>query len=116
MDFPGYHEQARQKGYRDYHHWWNGSAEAAAHKRLIRAKLKTGVCWCCGSYEHLQLHHVRYTILGEEPHTDFVLLCRDCHWACEQMTKTRVVAREEAHELRRFQIRRQAQAVKKRAA
>lgn len=37
------------------------------------------VCSCCGGKENLQLHHISYDRLGNEPLTDLVYLCKECH-------------------------------------
>ena len=57
------------------------------HWKITREKFKSKTwrhCYICHSKEYLQVHHKRYrvngvSILFHEKHTDFRLLCRNCH-------------------------------------
>lgn len=60
-------------------------------KRRLEFKSKTHLrCYLCRSKENLQVHHKRYTrngksILFKEKHTDFRLLCKQCHSAVHKL-------------------------------
>jgi len=36
-------------------------------------------CVNCGSFNNLEMHHIRYSKFGEEPDEDLQTLCRKCH-------------------------------------
>ena len=50
-------------------------------KRLARLKKDKYTCQKCGDTEFLEVHHLTYDNLGDEPMEDLVCLCRDCHQA-----------------------------------
>ena len=53
---------------------------AAWHqKRLARLKKDKYTCQKCGDTESLEVHHLTYAHLGDEPMEDLICLCRACH-------------------------------------
>jgi len=49
--------------------------------RRQRALRRAGFrCQVCGEGRRLQVHHVRYDHLGNEPDEDLTVLCWYCHW------------------------------------
>ena len=48
-------------------------------KRLARLKKDKYTCQKCGDTEFLEVHHLTYDNLGDEPMEDLVCLCRACH-------------------------------------
>ena len=53
-------------------HYWQDKRKLA---------LASDNCHCvdCGTAHNLQVHHLRYTNLGNEPLADLVTLCGNCH-------------------------------------
>lgn len=61
-------------GYKNYlksKHWMM--------KKKEYSKEYERVCSCCGGKENLHLHHLTYDRIGNEPLTDLVYLCKECH-------------------------------------
>lgn len=50
-------------------------------KRLARLKKDNYTCQKCGDTEFLEVHHLTYDNLGDEPIEDLICLCRACHQA-----------------------------------
>lgn len=62
--------------------------------RSQRLRIDGFKCQRCGSYDRLQVHHLRYDLnFGmENPYTDLVTLCEKCH---EEIEKEKRMHREE---------------------
>ena len=52
--------------------WW------LSRRRAALAEV-AGLCQHCGSTRNLQVHHLTYDHLGNEPITDLAVLCKRCH-------------------------------------
>ena len=50
-------------------------------KRLARLKKDKYTCQKCGDTEFLEVHHLTYDNLGDEPMENLICLCRACHQA-----------------------------------
>lgn len=48
-------------------------------KKLARLKKDKYTCQKCGDTEFLEVHHLTYDNLGDEPMEDLITVCRDCH-------------------------------------
>lgn len=57
-------------------------------RKIDKGKVWYGSCWCCGSKENLQLHHLKYTkanLTGRVGnHLRYV--CKSCHETIHRMT------------------------------
>jgi phage terminase large subunit GpA-like protein len=50
------------------------------YKRRYGALMRAGrKCQVCGSQQSLQIHHNSYQHLGNEPASDLICLCEQCH-------------------------------------
>ena len=67
---------------------WASSKKKIEHK-IKKGKLFYSACWCCGSTENLQLHHLRYTKLNLTGGVgnDLKYVCNNCHETIHLMTK-----------------------------
>lgn len=80
-------------GYENYRDFLKSPAWKEA-KIKIDKKIKSGkifysVCWCCGSKDNLQLHHLKYNKLNLSDSVGNYLkyVCRNCHETIHLMTK-----------------------------
>lgn len=55
-------------------------------------------CSKCQATERLQVHHLRYRMLGREPVSDLTLLCDSCHRGVHRFQSRRGLALDEATE------------------
>jgi hypothetical protein len=83
----------KETGFDSYQEFLKSPVWAQAKKRIAR-KIAQGksfysVCWCCGSKDNLQLHHLKYTKsnLRGAVGNDLKYLCRSCHETVHLMTK-----------------------------
>ncbi|MBU3106715.1 HNH endonuclease [Clostridium gasigenes] len=54
--------------------------ESKHWKKRTRALCNAGFsCQECGNRRSLQVHHLSYKNLGQEPDYDLKVLCRNCH-------------------------------------
>jgi hypothetical protein len=65
--------------------WTSRTPEGEARTSTFKDDNLEGGCASCGGYagfrswDDLQVHHLRYTVRGEEPDNVLVLLCPECH-------------------------------------
>lgn len=62
-------------------------SEAWNEKRTMRLKLSGWKCEACGAKQLLQVHHLTYERIFQEPMEDLMVLCRIHHEAAEEMKK-----------------------------
>ena len=62
-------------------------SEAWNDKRSMRMKLSGWKCEACGSKQLLQVHHLTYDRIFQEPMEDLMVLCRIHHEAAEEMKR-----------------------------
>lgn len=68
-------------------------SEAWAEKRHMRMKLSDWKCEACGTKQLLQVHHLTYDRIFQEPMEDLMVLCRVHHEAAEEMVKKGAIKR-----------------------
>jgi phage terminase large subunit GpA-like protein len=71
-------ERVQELGYPSYSAYLKSDHWKDFRKRYWRSS-RSKVCWCCGSSDHLQIHHTTYRRLGKERLTDVIALCESCH-------------------------------------
>lgn len=82
----------KEKGFKDYQDFLK-SAEWAETKRKFAKKVALGKqsysCFCCGSLDNLQLHHLKYNNLNLSGKVGNYLkyVCEDCHKTIHLITK-----------------------------
>lgn len=55
-------------------------------KAQKRIEIDGGECQMCGTTENIHVHHLTYhNIFRENPYTDLVCLCSNCHAAVHRM-------------------------------
>lgn len=59
------------------------------HKRLLRLKIDKFQCRTCRNTENLEVHHLSYEHLGDEPIEDLITLCKECHHAITSVIRAR---------------------------
>ena len=70
-------EPKPEKKFVDYKEW----VLSPAWRRIRNAKLKDSgyKCELCGSAKNLQVHHITYEHIGDEPLDDLLTVCNKCH-------------------------------------
>lgn len=59
---------------------------ASWRRRAARVKLERGEkCERCGGTTNLQVHHLTYRNIGNEPNKDLLVLCRQCHSLADEI-------------------------------
>lgn len=59
------------------------------HKRLVRLKIDKFQCRTCRNDKDLEVHHVTYDNLFNEPMEDLITLCKQCHKAITNVIRDR---------------------------
>lgn len=67
------------------------------HWKHFSSKVRSKKCFCCGSSNKLQIHHITYERLGEELPQDVITICHNCHWSVHKAVQDGIVPLDSAH-------------------